>query len=117
MLVGTVQYDTVQYSTVQYSTVQYSTVKYSEFVVSVHCFTQERKYVTPRSVCHIPPPFPQTISFCHDPHTTATLPSADSHTVAGYRTDTVRTVLVMLSIYLYLQSSGFFRSGQAALVH
>ena len=56
-----------------------------------------------RSVCHIPALFPQTLSVCYDPDTIATLPAPDSLTVAGFYADTVRTVLAMLSIYLYLR--------------
>ena len=48
-----------------------------------------------RSVCHIPALFTHTLSICYDPHTIATLPAADSHTVSGYHTDTVWTVLAV----------------------
>ena len=75
--------------------------------------------ITPslRSVCNISATFSYTLSVCYDPDTIATLPAADSHTVAGYHTDTLRTVLAVLSIYLYLYSSDCCSSGQAIPVH
>jgi hypothetical protein len=76
-----------------------------------------------RSVSHIPAPLHQVmpnnhyLSVCYDPYTIATLPAADSHTVAGYHTDRVGTVLAMLSIYLYPQSSEYCCTAQAIPVH
>jgi len=68
-------------------------------------------------VCPIPMLFPYTLSECYDPHTIATTVAADSHTVVGYQTDTLRTVLVMLSINLYQHSSDYFGLGQAIPKH
>ena len=59
----------------------------------------------------------QSLYVCYDPHTIAKLPAADSHIAAGCLTYTVRTVLAMLSIYLYLHSSNYCRSYQAIPVH
>ena len=75
--------------------------------------TPPTKFPSPRSVCHIL----HSLSVCYDPYTTAKIPAADSHTVAGYLTDTVRKVLAMLSVCLYLHSSVCCRSGQATPVH
>ena len=52
---------------------------------------------TRRVIFNIHALYPNTLSLYHDPHTIATLPAADSHTVAGYHTDTVWTDLAMLS--------------------
>jgi len=43
--------------------------------------------------------YPKPLSLWYDPHTIATLPAADSHTVAGYHAVTVWTLLAMLSIF------------------
>jgi hypothetical protein len=79
--------------------------------------TPPRRVPALRSVCHISAPFHCTLSVCYGPHTIAILPASDSHTVAGYRTDTVRTVLAMLSINLYIQSSAYYTSDRACPVH
>ena len=70
-----------------------------------------------RLVGHIPTLFPHTPSLCYDPDTIATLHAADSHTVAGYLLDTVRTSLAVLSMLLHLHSSDYCSSGQAIPVH
>ena len=115
----TIQYSTVQYNTIQYSTVQYNTIQYSTArfyfmfcpllknvnmtlpalcVTFQRCFTRRPLYFTSRHLRR---------------QTTATLPAADSNTVAVYLRVTMRTVLAMRSIYLYLQSSDYCASGQA----
>jgi hypothetical protein len=79
--------------------------------------TPPTTYPSLPSVCHIPALFPETLHICYDHDTIAPLPAADSHTVVGYHTDTMRTVLAMISTYLYLHSSDYCSSGQAASVH
>ena len=68
-------------------------------------------------MCHTSVPFHQTISLCYDPHTTATFPADGSDTVAGYLRVKMQTILAMISIYLYLQSSDYRSSGQAVLLY
>jgi hypothetical protein len=64
-----------------------------------------------QSLCHISA-HPNTLSLCSDPHTIATLPTADSHTVASYHTESVDSFGNAVSIFistvrslLYLRSS------------
>ena len=77
----------------------------------------EHKCDTPHSVCHIPSLCHQTNSLCRDTDSIATLPVADSDTVAGYLMVKLWRVLVRVSTILYLLPSDYCTSREATPVH